>query len=293
MRTYTRLVTGRSSYDDAPHILRALTRIRTATGLPLTFGGPVNALQQVRLSEFSGTNNGAMRGVLLDLGLGLGGKAVALRRPIVVNDYVDSSGISHHYDRFIRAENLRAMVAAPVVVRRAVRGVLYGSLRCDSPLGDRVVHSIVEAARDLEQTLAIQDELNRRMDWLDEQALSNQPGQTSTPQWELVRESYTELRVLLQQIDDAALRQRVDHVCAKLAAACVDESRAPATPRLTAREVDVLACIALGWTNTHVAADLGLNPETVKSYLRSAMRKLRCHSRLEAVVAARRYGLLP
>jgi DNA-binding CsgD family transcriptional regulator len=57
--------------------------------------------------------------------------------------------------------------------------------------------------------------------------------------------------------------------------------------------VDVLACVAAGATNGGAAARLGLRPETVKGYLRSAMRKLGAHTRLEAVVAARRAGLLP
>ena len=50
----------------------------------------------------------------------------------------------------------------------------------------------------------------------------------------------------------------------------------------------MLAC-----TNAMVAERLGLRPETVKAYLRSAMRKLGAHTRGEAVSAARRAGLLP
>ena len=46
-------------------------------------------------------------------------------------------------------------------------------------------------------------------------------------------------------------------------------------------------------TPSEVANELGLEPGTVKSYLRSAMRKLDAHTRTQAVVAARRVGLLP
>ncbi|WP_432196152.1 response regulator transcription factor [Streptomyces sp. bgisy027] len=45
--------------------------------------------------------------------------------------------------------------------------------------------------------------------------------------------------------------------------------------------------------NAEVGRRLSLLPETVKSYLRSAMRKLGAGTRFEAVVAARRQGLLP
>jgi hypothetical protein len=92
-----------------------LRRLRTAAGLALTFGGPVNATRQVRLNEFDGLNVGAMRGVVLDFGRGLGGRAVALRRPLIVNDYLHAPTISHEYDRFIAAEALRAMVAVPII----------------------------------------------------------------------------------------------------------------------------------------------------------------------------------
>ncbi|NEB58243.1 helix-turn-helix transcriptional regulator, partial [Streptomyces diastaticus] len=63
--------------------------------------------------------------------------------------------------------------------------------------------------------------------------------------------------------------------------------------RLAPREVDVLACVAAGATNGAVAERLGVGPETVKSYLRSAMRKLGARTRTEAVAVARRTGWLP
>jgi DNA-binding CsgD family transcriptional regulator len=81
-------------------------------------------------------------------------------------------------------------------------------------------------------------------------------------------------------------------VCGRLADAA---SPSPAARHvgLAPREVDVLACVASGATNAAAAQRLGLRAETVKGYLRSAMRKLGAHTRLEAVVAARRAGLLP
>ncbi|MFD0660636.1 response regulator transcription factor [Thermocatellispora tengchongensis] len=63
--------------------------------------------------------------------------------------------------------------------------------------------------------------------------------------------------------------------------------------RLSPRELDVLAQVAMGCTNAETARRLGLLHETVKSYLRSAMRKLGTHTRTETVAAARRTGLLP
>jgi DNA-binding CsgD family transcriptional regulator len=67
----------------------------------------------------------------------------------------------------------------------------------------------------------------------------------------------------------------------------------PDAPRLARREIDVLSQVALGCSNQAVAQRLSLGPETVKSYLRSAMRKLDAHSRHEAVATARRLGIIP
>lgn len=72
-------------------------------------------------------------------------------------------------------------------------------------------------------------------------------------------------------------------------------TRAPGTGTavLTAREVDVLALTALGSRNRDTADHLGISPETVKSYLRSAMAKLGVHSRHAAVEVARERNLIP
>ena len=67
---------------------------------------------------------------------------------------------------------------------------------------------------------------------------------------------------------------------------------APVGP-LSPRELDVLAQIALGCTNTEAAQRLSLKPETVKSYLRSAATKLGTHTRHEAVSKARQLRLIP
>lgn len=92
---------------------------------------------------------------------------------------------------------------------------------------------------------------------------------------------------------DPALREELLSVCARLASASGAQEPHGREVLLAPREVDVLACVAAGATNAVAAGRLGLRPETVKGYLRSAMRKLGAHTRLEAVVAARRAGLLP
>lgn len=66
-----------------------------------------------------------------------------------------------------------------------------------------------------------------------------------------------------------------------------------AEPRLTPRELDVIVQVAAGLSSADAADRLGLAPATVKSYLKSAMRKTGVHNRLALVAECRRSGLIP
>ncbi|MFJ2739782.1 response regulator transcription factor [Streptomyces sp. NPDC087440] len=264
----------------------ALLRLRRATGIPVAFGGLLTGPAQLRIGELSGASTRSLEGLLVSAGIGLGGKSIALGRPCAVTEYLSSRHISHEYDAAVTAEGLRSVIAVPVVVRRRVRGVLYGALRTPQSLGDRVAGAALDAAREVEQALAVRDEVRRLLD------VAGGPGQ-GPGAWEEVREAHSELRALAPRIVDPALRAELLSVCGRLAASCGGGEPVAYTVALTPRETDVLACVASGATNAAAAERLGLRPETVKGYLRSAMRKLGAHTRLEAVVAARRAGLLP
>jgi LuxR family transcriptional regulator, regulator of acetate metabolism len=270
----------------------ALARLRRATGLPVAFGGLVEpGRRRMRISELNGAATPALRGLAVTSGNGLGGKAVALARPCAVTDYSLSRQISHEYDTAVAAEGLRSVLAIPVVVRRRVRGVLYGALRTAQPLGDRTLNAAVDVARDIEQTLAVEDEARGLL-----AAARPEPrtgaaagsGAGSGAGWEQVREAHAALRALAPRIADPLLRAELLQACGLLT-----RGTPPPAVALAPRELDVLACVAAGATNAAAAERLGLRPETVKGYLGSAMRKLGAHTRGEAVVAARRAGLLP
>ncbi|UYQ66720.1 helix-turn-helix transcriptional regulator [Streptomyces peucetius] len=264
----------------------ALLRLRRTTGLPVAFGGLLRDGAQLRIAELTGAATGSLRGLAIRSGNGLGGKTMALSRPCSVTDYPSARHISHEYDAAVAAAGLRSVVAVPVVVRRKVRGLLYGALRRPLVLGDRVLDAAVSAARDVEQALAVRDEAERLLACARPTAAAPAPGA-----WETVREVHGELRALAPRIADRALREELLTVCGRLATARADGPEAEVS--LTPRELDVLGCVASGATNAAAAGRLGLRPETVKAYLRSAMRKLGARTRLEAVVAVRRAGLLP
>ncbi|MFI8288803.1 response regulator transcription factor [Streptomyces sp. NPDC085614] len=262
----------------------ALLRLRRATGLQVVFGGLLQDGRRLRIAELDGAATPALRGLAISTGSGLGGRCLALSRPCAVTDYPSARHITHEYDGPVSAEGLRSVIAVPVVVRRKVRGVLYGALRESLPIGERVLDAAVGAARDVEQALAVRDEVRRL------EAAEREP--VAGPSWEEVRQAHGELRGLAPRIPDPELRARLLAVCGRLETASTGPER-PADLTLTPRETDVLASVASGATNATAADRLGLRPETVKGYLRSAMRKLGAHTRWEAVVAARRAGLLP
>ncbi|WMX44321.1 helix-turn-helix transcriptional regulator [Streptomyces roseicoloratus] len=255
----------------------ALLRLRRGTGLQVVFGGLLHpGGGALRIAETSGAVTPALVGLTVSAGSGLGGKCLALSRPCAVTDYPSARHITHEYDGPVSMEGLRSVIAVPVVVRRQVRGVLYGALRDALPIGERVFDAAVAAARDVEQALAVRDEVRRLV-----------------AEREEMRQAYGELRELAPGVTDPELRARLLAVCGRLesASSAAGAARVPEVA-LTPRETDVLAAVASGATNAAVARRLGLSPETVKGYLRSSMRKLGAHNRLEAVVAARRAGAL-
>jgi PAS domain S-box-containing protein len=74
----------------------------------------------------------------------------------------------------------------------------------------------------------------------------------------------------------------------------VRDRRAPTqeSPVLTTRQAEVLALIANGASTVQIAESLHLSQETVRNHVRNILRRLRVHSRVEAVAVAYRGGLL-
>ncbi|MEU4341806.1 LuxR C-terminal-related transcriptional regulator [Nocardia sp. NPDC023852] len=269
--------------------LRAEIRwVASEAGVPVVFGGEVHGDALV-LSEFVGTMTNGLRGLSVLRTSGLGGRVMDSGRPASVADYRNASSITHHYDGPVTGEGIRSVLAVPVVVDRRSRVVLYAATRGASPLGDRTADLVVRAGRRLATEITLRDEVDRRLRLLE---LTTPSAGTAPAVTEELRDIHAELRGVARSAEDDRLRGRLHAVCERLARVLVGEP-APDSPKLSRRELDVLSQVALGCTNLEAAQRLSLGPETVKSYLRNAMVKLDAHSRHEAVVAARRHGLLP
>jgi PAS domain S-box-containing protein len=66
----------------------------------------------------------------------------------------------------------------------------------------------------------------------------------------------------------------------------------PAGLKLTPRQDEVLGLLGAGCSTSEIAEELGVSIDTVRNHIREILRRLRVHSRVEALAVARRYGLL-
>lgn len=280
---------------DARGALRAALRaVQVDSGLPVAFGAFVEDGSTAVLSEFRGTRTKNLHSLEIRTGSGLGGRVIAESRPVAVNDYRTADSITHEYDPWVLAEGLASLAAAPVMVRDRLAGLIYVATRERNALGDRSKSAILGAGRRLSVELTIQDEVRRRLSDAEVVATGAPEHVGDVASLEEIRALHAELRVVAQMVGDAGLSQRITDVSRRLAHVGRGSSTASrAAVRLSPREVDVLAQIALGCTNQEAATRLSIKPETTKAYLRGAMRKLGAHTRFEAVVKARALRVIP
>lgn len=81
-------------------------------------------------------------------------------------------------------------------------------------------------------------------------------------------------------------------LCAGLSEAMMRRALAPATPRLSAREDEVLGLLAEGLGTGEIAGRLYLSESTAKTHITHIYQKLGAANRAQALVAAMRLGML-
>ncbi|MFH0411677.1 acetate metabolism transcriptional regulator RamA [Corynebacterium sp. L4756] len=272
--------------DDDEAVRTALASLKTATGIPVTMYGTLLPDNRLQITQWVGLRTPALQNLIIEAGVGVGGRVVSTRRAVGVSDYVRANTISHENDRYIQDEGLHSIVAVPVIVQREIRGVIYVGVHSPVRLGDKVIEEVTMTARSLEQDLAVNSAL-RRTDG--GKSGAGRGHVMNGAEWEQVRSTHSKLRMLANRVEDESLRKELEALCDQM----VSPVRVKQSTKLSARELDVLSCVALGHTNVEAAEEMGIGAETVKSYLRSVMRKLGAHTRYEAVNAARRIGALP
>jgi DNA-binding NarL/FixJ family response regulator len=265
----------------------ALPRLRHATGVDGAMAGPVTLDgRRLVVTGLHGMLTSTMLGLVANPGVGAGGRALQLARPFAVDDYLHSKTVSHHFDRKVRTEHIHGVFALPVRVDTEIRAVLYGVSRTGDTLGDRVLHTASLVAGAVARQLAIETEVARRIRVITQCQHGDHGGGSSSVD---PREIHEELIAIARATNDPLVRARLDALSERLSPSI--GSATDAIPRLTGRERDVLAEIALGHTNDEVAEHLSIMPTTAKSYLKNIMRKLGTRNRVETLRAAQRAGL--
>ncbi|OZF57590.1 hypothetical protein CH293_02395 [Rhodococcus sp. 14-2470-1b] len=270
-------------------LARSLEQLRRQAGMDMVFGGPVHrGAAAMEITDLTGVRTRSAVNLVVRNGEGLGGKALRLARPVSVADYFSAQGITHVYDHAVRPEAIETLAALPIVVDRTPRILVYLAARTHVPLGDRWFDSFTPFIRRLERDIAVEDEVSRRMSLLRTRTPADQPALSRADMCDIARE-LTELAVA---VEDDVLRRRIEAIGNRFAP--IEMSIAGGAPPMTLRprEIDVLTEIARGSSNKDVGEALGLLPNTVKSYLKSAMRKLHAGNRMQAVLIARERGLI-
>lgn len=259
-----------------------LRQLQRATDLPAVFGGataPRRRGRELHISHARGTLGTSLLDLRVGPGRGLGGTTLLSGTLSTVPDYASTRSITHEFDEIVVAqERISSIFAMPVTVDGAVRAVIYGAVRGPHRIGDAV----------LEQASAFGATLERELTAL------LRPPPATPPALHHSRAAVRELTELARTTGDATTRRRLEQLVAGLRDV-VDTGGSPpaAGPQsLAPREVEVLRLVAVGMRNGDVAAEMGLSTETVRSYLRSAMRRLGVHNRTAAVHAARMLGVL-
>ncbi|WP_327037387.1 helix-turn-helix transcriptional regulator [Microbacterium sp. Leaf179] len=266
-----------------------MAELARRTHFPVAFGG-LEHDGAVHVSTIVGARTRSIEGLVVHASRGLGGRALVERRPRMTLDYRTSRTITHDYDRAILGEGIATLFAVPVLVGGTARGVLYCGSWAQSQVGEVEARPAFDVAGELGTELRVRAEVERR--------LATSPASESglsTGAREEIRESYAQLRSIAATVGDDDVRRRLEDLEARLAALTGDAPARCEDPdvHLSPREIDVLACAAVGSTNSEIAASLQLRETTVKSYLASAMSKLDASTRHAAVTRARRAGLLP
>jgi DNA-binding NarL/FixJ family response regulator len=90
----------------------------------------------------------------------------------------------------------------------------------------------------------------------------------------------------------AAIRDAARGIVTKAVPEATLDTRASDLHQLSPRELDVLQCMAAGQSTQDMSDALFISRNTVRTHVQRILDKLKAHSKLEAVVIARRNGIL-
>lgn len=269
--------------------------LRRTCDVDVALGGPYDPAnpETIAIKSLDGTIGQTLRNLRVTTGYGVGGKALALARPVTISDYLSEPQIVHAYDQAVAPEHIASVVAVPILINRAPRGMLYLAARAEVEFGPRTLTRAMAAARRIERDILVEEGVRRRLAQEVERLHADAPQRVCGPgELEDLRH---ELEDVIAGMHDEEAKERLQELSNRLLALSARPARAPqppASPGLTGREIEVLRHVARGLTNHETARAVGLTPNTVKTYLQSAARKLGAANRTQAVCLARDAGII-
>ncbi|HVL85157.1 MAG TPA: GAF domain-containing protein [Pseudonocardia sp.] len=132
--------------------------IRDAAGADAGFVADLDGPGRAVIRWLSGNRTEALKDLVVPEGQGIGGRVLALGRPVRVDDYVNAPTITHHFDGQVRREQLGGMLAVPVLQQGDAGGprtvaVAYAALRRAGAFGDDAVRAVQGVAADAGRAL--------------------------------------------------------------------------------------------------------------------------------------------
>ena len=88
--------------DDEESVRAALSSLKTATGIPVTMYATLLPDNRLQITQWVGLRTPALQNLIIDSGVGVGGRVVSTRRAVGVSDYTRATTISHENDRVIQ-----------------------------------------------------------------------------------------------------------------------------------------------------------------------------------------------
>ncbi|WP_433038447.1 GAF domain-containing protein [Actinomycetospora sp. CA-053990] len=132
----------------SPPLASAVRALAEVEALDMAFAASLDARDGTFcLGHMSGARAGSMDGLVTAVGQGLGGKVLAVERPLAVADYARAPGITHQFDQAVSAEGLRAVFALPVRVDGTLHGAVYGAMRRPVEFGERFLARMAATVR--------------------------------------------------------------------------------------------------------------------------------------------------
>jgi signal transduction histidine kinase len=132
--------------DRGAAVQRIMSNVPYLVGVDVAWLGEPDGADRIVLRHTVNIVTDNVAGLVVPVGIGLGGRVVAQRRPLWVSDYCSSPFTTDHFRTQAEAEGVKAMIAVPITHDGELLGVLYGANRWETEFGDRTAQALEQLA---------------------------------------------------------------------------------------------------------------------------------------------------